>query len=146
MKNALDYRSLLAAIAFVPLSCPGAFAQAEEPIAIVRKIFEAYRADKNPDPPWSPAVRARMRRADLGADPILDAQDTHVKQFTVREVSRNADAVAVEARFVSFSRSMHSIFDFRLVDGRWVIGNYRILSSAESPTDLRRALKMPPLK
>ena len=146
MKIELDRRWVLTALASAPLFCTSALAQTEEPVAIVRRIFEAYRADKIPDPPWSPAVRARMRRADLGADPILDAQDTDVKQFTLREISRSGDAAAVEARFVSFGRSMHSIFDFRLVDGRWVIGNYRILSGAESPSDLRRALKMPPLK
>lgn len=146
MKVAMNRRSLLASLAVLPLGGSGVFAQTEEPTALVRKIFEAYRADDIPVPPWSPAVRARMRNANLGADPILDAQDVDVKQFTLREISRTADAAAVEARFVSFGRSMHSIFDFRLVDGRWVIGNYRILSGAESPTDLRRALKMSPLK
>ncbi len=146
MKNEIDRRSVLAALAALPLISAVAVAQAAEPAAIVREIFEAYRADKNPNPPWSPAVRARLSRADLGADPILDAQDIDVQRFTVREVSRDAEAAAVEARFVSFGRSMHSIFDFRVVNGRWVIGNYRILSGVEFPSDLRRTLKMPPLK
>jgi hypothetical protein len=146
VKSALDRRFLLAALEALPLSYASAFAQAGEPAGIVTKIFEAYLAGKIPDPPWSPAVRARMRRADLGADPILDAQDIDVKQFTLGEFRRTGDAAAVEVRFESFGRSMHSVFDFRFVDGRWVIANYQILSGAETPTDLRRALKMAPLK
>lgn len=133
--------SLTAAWAGLP-----AKAQSAEPAAIVRQIFEAYRADKIPNPPWSPAMSARMRRTELGADPILDAQDIDVKQYTVREISRRPDASEIEVRFVSFGRNMRSIFDFRLVDGKWVIGNYRILAGLDRPTDLRRDLKLPPLK
>lgn len=121
-------------------------AQADEPAAIVRRIFETYAKDGNPRIPWSPAVAARMKKANIEADPILSAQDTDVKGFTVREVSRGADRAVVEANFTSFNRKMRSQFDFRLVDGKWVIGNYRILAGVEfTPTDFRRSLKMPPL-
>lgn len=120
--------------------------QGPEPAAIVRQIFETYRADKIPSVPWSPAVRARMRSADLGADPILQAQDIEVKQFTVRQISRAHDRASVEVRFLSFDRNMRSIFDFRAVDGRWTIANYRILAGTEFPSDFRKSLKLPPLK
>ncbi len=121
-------------------------AQADEPVAIVQRIFETYAKDGIPRVPWSPAVAARIKRERLEADPILEAQDTDVKGFAVREVSRGADRAVVEANFTSFNRKMRSQFDFRLVDGKWVIGNYRILAGVEfTPTDFRRSLKMPPL-
>jgi len=117
-----------------------------EPAAIVRQIFETYRADKIPKPPWSPAMAARLRRADLGADPILSAQDFDIKSFNVGQISRTSDAAAVEVRFVNLGQSKHSVFDFRIVDGKWVIANYRFLSANAPISDLRRELKLPPLK
>ena len=125
---------------------PARAASGPEPGAIVRQIFEAFRADKEPNPPWSPAIRARMKRSRMEADPILDAQDIDVKQFTVREISRKGDAAAVEVRFLSFGRNMRSVFDFRIVDGKWVIGNYRILAGTERPSDFRQSLGLPALR
>lgn len=117
-----------------------------EPAAIVRQIFDSYRAGTEPSPPWSPAIRTRMRRTRIEADPILDAQDIEVKQFTVHQISRDHDRASVEVRFLSFGRNMRSVFDFRTVDGRWVIGNYRILAGSSSTSDIRQSLGLPPLK
>lgn len=141
----LNRRAFLLAALTTPV-LGSAQAQSAEPAAIVRQIFETYSKDGIPRVPWSPAVAARMKRQDISADPILSAQDIDVKGFAVREVSRAADRAVVEVNFTSFNRKMRSQFDFRLVDGRWVIGNYRILSGVEfAPTDFRRELKMPPL-
>jgi hypothetical protein len=139
-------RALLVAFIGMMAASQAAQAQSGDPVAMVRQIFETYSKDGIPRVPWSPAVAARMRTADISADPILSAQDTDVKGYTVREVSRGADRAVVEANFTSFDRKMRSQFDFRLVDGKWVIGNYRILAGVEfAPTDFRRSLKMPPL-
>ncbi len=128
------------------LAPPLALAQSPEPAAIVRQIFEAYSKDAITRIPWSPAVAARMKRADISADPILSAQDVDVKGFAVREVSSGADRAVIEVNFTSFNRKMRSQFDFRLVDGKWLIGNYRILAGVEgTPSDFRKSLKMPPL-
>ena len=140
------FLTLLAAALTAAWAGQPAKAQSPEPAAIVRQIFEDYRADRIPKPPWSPAVAARLRRADLGADPILSAQDFEIKSFNVREISRAGDAAAVEVRFVNLGQSKHSVFDFRVVDGKWMIANYRFLSGNAFTSDLRRELKLPPLK
>lgn len=108
-------------------------AQSGDPLAIVRGIFRSYQANRIPSVPWSPAVSNAMRRAELGADPILDAQDTDVRSFSLRQVARGPGHAEIEARFLSFGRNMVSRFDFRLVDGRWTVANYRILAGTEFP-------------
>lgn len=146
MTDLIDRRTFfLSAFATAALA-HSALAQTGDPVAMVRQIFETYAKGNQPRVPYSPAVQARMRASAQEADEILSAQDIDVKGFTVREVSRGADRAIVEANFVSFDRKMRSQFDFRVVDGKWVIGNYRILAGVEfAPTDLRRSLKMPPL-
>lgn len=139
-------RALLAAFIVMVAAPQAAQAQSGDPVAMVRQIFETYSKDGIPRVPWSPAIAARMRTADISADPILNAQDTDVKGFTVREVSRGADRAVVEANFTSFDRKMRSQFDFRVVDGKWLIANYRILAGVEfAPHDLRKTLKLAPL-
>ena len=138
-------RAFTLALLSAPLAA-AALAQSSDPSAIVRQIFETYAKDGIPRVPWSPAVAARMKRADITADPILQAQDTDVKGFAVKEVSRGTDRAVIEVNFTSFDRKMRSQFDFRLVDGKWAIANYRILAGVEFvPSDFRKSLKMPPL-
>lgn len=124
---------------------PAVLAQAGDPLAIVTGIFRQYQADKVPSVPWSPAMRNAMRRAEMGADPILNAQDIDVRSFNVRQISRSGDRAEIEARFLSFGRNMVSRFDFRLVDGNWTIANYRTLAGAKFRQDLRKTLQLPPL-
>ncbi len=134
------------------LLCAGAgsrfaYAQAGDPVAITAQIFNDYQRDKVPSVPYTPAIRARMRTSDVGreADIILQAQDTEVKNYTVQPVSLGPDKAVVDARFLSFDRRMHVRFDFRMVDGKWMIANFRHIAGVEHKTDLRRELKMPPL-
>jgi hypothetical protein len=145
MPASVHRRAFLTTLAAVAAG-RSALAQPADPVGIVRGIFEAYRKNGNPRVPYSPAVQARMKRRPPEADPILDAQDTDVTEYTLRETSRGADRSVVDVRFVSFGRRIHAQFDFRLVDGKWVVANYRILSGTEGgPSDLRRSLGMPPL-
>lgn len=141
----MDRRTLIAAIA-TTLVAPGAtWAQSPavqgDPIALVREIMAAYTADKPHDPPYTPAVANRLRRAEIGADFILDAQDVDVKNVTVTGLSAAADRAEVEARFLSFDQPRQVKFDFRVVDGRWMIANVR----DQKGFDLRRMLRLPPL-
>lgn len=147
MSFVLGRRALMMALMLSPLSAGTPFAQSPEPVAIVRQIFETYSKDGIPRVPWSPAVAARLKKADITADPILEAQDSDVKGFVVKEVSRGADRALIEVNFNSFDRKMRSQFDFRVVDGKWMVANYRILAGVEfTPHDLRKTLKMPPLQ
>ena len=147
MTASVHRRALLLAMLSLSALPQAASAQTGDPVAMVRVIFETYAKDGNPRVPWSPAVAARMKRADITADPILSAQDTDVKGFVVKEVSRGADRAVVEVSFTSFDRKMRSQFDFRLVEGKWMVGNYRILAGVEFvPTDFRKSLKLPPLQ
>ena len=52
-----------------------------------------------------------------------------------------ADRAEVEARFLSFDQPRQVKFDFRVVDGRWMIANVR----DQNGFDLRRTLRLPPL-
>lgn len=147
MSFVLGRRALIMALMLSPLSAGTPFAQSPEPVAIVRQIFETYSKDGIPRVPWSPPVAARLKKADITADPILEAQDTDVKGFVVKEVSRGADRALIEVNFNSFDRKMRSQFDFRVVDGKWMVANYRILAGVEfAPHDLRKTLKMSPLQ
>lgn len=112
-----------------------------DPVAVVRQIMAAYTADRPPEPPYTPAVANRLRTAELGADFILDAQDVDVKNVTVTGLSAGADRAEVEARFLSFNQQRRVKFDFRVVDGRWMIANVR----DQKGFDLRRTLRLPPL-
>jgi hypothetical protein len=139
-------RALLAAFIGMMAAAQTAQAQSGDPVAMVRQIFETYSKGNQPRVPYTPAVQARLRASAQEADEILSAQDIDVKGFTVREVSRGPDRAVVEANFVSFDRKMRSQFDFRVVDGKWLIANYRILAGVEfAPHDLRKTLKLAPL-
>lgn len=121
-------------------------ASGPEPAAIVRQIFETYQRNGIPRVPYTPAMQKRLRAGPNEADEILSAQDTDVRSFNVREISRGADRAVVEVIFLSFGRKMCSQFDFRVVDGQWMVANYRILAGVEFPPhDLRKRLKLPPL-
>lgn len=112
-----------------------------DPVALVRAIMAAYAADTPPDPPYTPAVANRLRTTTLEADFILDAQDVDVKNVTVTGLSAGADRAEVEARFTSFDEARQVKFDFRVVDGRWMIANVR----DQKGFDLRRMLRLSPL-
>ena len=142
----MDRRTLIAAIGTILVASGAAWAQSAaiqgDPVALVRAIMAAYTADKPPTPPYTPAIANRLRRAELGADFILDAQDVDVKNVTVAGLSATADRAEVEARFLSFGQSRQVKFDFRVVDGRWMIANVR----DQKGFDLRRTLRLPALQ
>ena len=125
-----------------------ALAQSGDPVAMTAEIFNAYKRDQIPKVPYTPAVRARMIRMNVGmeADIILQAQDVEVKDYTVQPVSRGADRAVVDARFLSFGRAIHARFDWRVVDGKWMIADFRHIAGVENKTHLRRELKLPPLR
>jgi hypothetical protein len=141
----MDRRTLIGAFGAFVATQRAVLAQAPapqgDPVAMVRAIMAAYAADKPPAPPYSPAVANRLKTAQLDADFILDAQDVEVKNVTVTGLSAGADRAEVEARFLSFDRPRQVKFDFRVVDGRWMIANVR----DQAGFDLRRTLKLPPL-
>ncbi len=140
-------RALVLGLLSAPFASLAAHAQAGDPVAITAQIFNDYQRDKVPSIPYTPAIRARMRMSSVGkeADIILQAQDTEVKNYTVQPVSLGADKAVVDARFLSFDRRMHVRFDFRMVDGKWLVANFRHIAGVEHKTDLRRELKMQPL-
>lgn len=139
-------RALSGAALFCLAGLAPAAAQSGDPAAIVRAIFTAYEKDAIPKPPYTPAVVARMKRKEIDADIILDAQDIDVKNVQVALLSRDGDKAVVDAKFDSFNRKMHVRFDLRVVDGKWMIANLRRLAGGEDvPFDLREWLRLPPL-
>jgi hypothetical protein len=139
----MDRRTLI--IAFGAFAAAHGVARAQtpqgDPVAIIRTVMADYAADKIPEPPYSPAIANRLARANLESDFILDAQDVDIKNVTVTGLSAGADRAEVEARFLSFDQPRQVTFDFRVVDGRWMIANVR----DQKGFDLRRKLKLPPL-
>jgi hypothetical protein len=140
----MDRRRLIAGFGAI-VAAQGAWAQVPapkgDPVAIIRAVMADYIADKPPEPPYSPAVANRLKSARIDADFILDAQDVDVKNPTVTGLSAAADRAEVEARFTSFDQPRQVKFDFRVVDGRWMIANVR----DQKGFDLRRMLKLAPL-
>lgn len=141
----MDRRTLIVAFGAIVAAQGVAWAQASatqgDPVAMIRAVMADYAADKSPEPPYSPAVANRLRTAQIDADFILDAQDVEIKNVTVTGLAASADRAEVEARFLSFGKPRQVKFDFRLVDGRWMIANVR----DQKGFDLRRRLKLPPL-
>ncbi len=141
-----DRRRLLALFAAFPFApTQAARAQSGDPAAIVRAIFAEYAADREPKPPYSPAIAGRMRRKEMSADVLLDAQDIDVKNAVITPVSQEGEKAVIDSRFDSFGRKMHLRFDFRVVDGKWMIANVRRLAGGTDPFDMRVWLKLPPL-
>jgi hypothetical protein len=142
----MNRRMLIAAIGMTLVAPAATWAQSPaaqgDPVALVREIMAAYTADKPNDPPYSPAIANRLKTAEIDADFILDAQDIDVKNVTVTGLSAAADRAEVEARFLSFGKPRQVKFDFRVVDGRWMIANVR----DQKGFDLRRKLKLPALQ
>lgn len=142
----MDRRTLIAAIGIKLVALGTAWAQSpaaqSDPVALVRELMADYAADNTQDLPYTPAITIRLRRAQLDVDCILDAQDVDVKNVTVAGVSTAADRAEVEARFLSFDRPRQVRFDFRVIDGRWMIANVR----DQKGCDLRRLLRLPPLQ
>ena len=141
----MDRRTLIAAIGITLVAQGAAWAQSPvaqgDPVALVRELMADYAADNTQDLPYTPAITNRLRRAQLDVDCILDAQDVDVKNVTVAGLSTVADRAEVEARFLSFDRPRQVRFDFRVIDGRWMIANVR----DQKGCDLRRLLGLPPL-
>lgn len=136
--------SLGAAAAFsaTAVLAPAGARADDEPMLTIRRILDAYQADRVPRPLYTPAVRLRLRRANLGADFIVDGQDFEVKGVSVREVSRTGDKAEVEARFTNFGVAREVRFDLWLVEGDWMIANVR----DQKGFDLRKTLRMPALE
>lgn len=144
--SVFDRRAFIAGIMLIPIFASGiSYGQSQDPAAVVQAIFRQYQADKVPVIPWSPAVRNAMRKTRIEADPILNAQDIDVKSYSVRQIAHKQGRAEIEARFLSFGRNMVSRFDFRTINGSWVIANYRILSGTEFASDFRNTLKLQPL-
>ena len=144
-ERAMDRRTLIVAFGAIVTAKGVAWAQGPatqgDPVALIRAVMADYSADKSPKPPYSPAVANRLRTAEIDADFILDAQDIDIKNVTVTGLAAANDRAEVEARFLSFGTPRQVKFDFRLVDGRWMIANVR----DQKGFDLRRMLKLPPL-
>lgn len=142
----MDRLRLIAAIGITLVATGTARAQSPaaqgDPVALVRELMADYAADNTQDLPYTPAITIRLRRAQLDVDCILDAQDVDVKNVTVAGVSAAADRAEVEARFLSFDRPRQVRFDFRVIDGRWMIANVR----DQKGCDLRRMLRLPTLQ
>jgi hypothetical protein len=141
----MDRRTLIVAFGAM-IAAPGLTraqspAAQGDPVALIRAVMADYAADKSPEPPYSPAVANRLRTAQIDSDFILDAQDVEIKNVTVTGLAASGDRAEVEARFLSFGKPRQVKFDFRLVDGRWMIANVR----DQKGFDLRRRLKLPPL-
>jgi hypothetical protein len=139
----MDRRTLMVAFGAMVAAQGAVWAQAAQgdPVALIRAVMADYAADRTPAPPYSPAVANRLRTAQIDADFILDAQDVDIKDVTVTGLSSAADRAEVEARFLSFGKPRQVKFDFRVVDGRWMIVNVR----DQKGYDLRRTLRLPPL-
>ncbi len=140
----MDRRTLMIAVGAMVATQGAAWAQAPQgdPVAMIRALMADYVAEKlDITPPYSPAIANRLKTAQLDADFILDAQDVSVKNVTVNGLSIGADRAEVEARFLSFDKPRQVRFDFRVVDGRWMIANVR----DQKGFDLRRKLKLAPL-
>ncbi|MGL4437856.1 MAG: hypothetical protein ACRCUE_01150 [Bosea sp. (in: a-proteobacteria)] len=141
----MDRRTLILALGASVAATQATWAQTPavqgDPVAMIRAIMAGYVADKATDAPYTPAVANRLKTAELGYDVILDAQDFQVTKVQVAGLSAAADRAEVEARFENMGEPRQVKFDFRVVDGRWMIANVR----DQKGFDLRRTLKLAPL-
>lgn len=139
-------RRALTAAAALALMGRSAQAQTGDPVAPVKAIFDAYQRDSIPKPLYTPAVANRLKRQEIEADFILDAQDIDAKNVVITQASRDGEKATIEVKFDSFNRKMNVRFDMRVVDGKWMIANVRRAPAGESGSfDMRGWLKLPPL-
>lgn len=140
-------RLSLAGLAVAALA-PAAAAQVNtapgSPYRIVFDILKGYEADKPPDIrrlPYTPAVRARLAKAEIDADFIIDGQDFQLTHLQINPEQAAGDKRRlVSATFKNMGEDRAVTFDFEEINGAWLIADIR----HKDGTGLRTMLNLAP--
>jgi hypothetical protein len=127
---------------FAMIACASftAFGQAMAPAALVADLYKQHDAQKGPffqykdraivdkyftrstaDLIWKDATTVKGEVGALGADPLYDAQDTEIKNFTIGKASLNGEKASVTVSFENFGEKKIITFALVTEGGKWKI-------------------------
>lgn len=87
--------------------------------ARVDKYFDKSLADLI----WKEALDSKGEVGALGADPLYDAQDSEIKNFSVRTVSQGDGKAEVAATFLNFGKKQRIVYRLVAVGADWRIAD-----------------------
>lgn len=70
---------------------------------------------------WKDAVASQGEVGALGADPLYNAQDTEIKNFSVRTIKQDGDRAEVAATFENFGEKQRIVFRLVAAGANWKI-------------------------
>ena len=110
------------------------------PEAFVRELYKEHDAERSPffqtddrarvdkyfekklaDLIWKDAVESKGEVGALGADPLYNAQDMEIKNFTVSTVSQSDGKAEVAATFENFGKKQRIVYRLVAVGADWKI-------------------------
>jgi hypothetical protein len=119
---------------------PSAARASAPPDALVSDLYKQHDAERGPffqtedrarvdryfdktlaDLIWKDAVESKGEVGALGADPLYNAQDTEIKNFSVRTVSQSDGKAEVAAVFENFGEKQRIVYRLVAVGADWKI-------------------------
>jgi hypothetical protein len=123
-----------------PQPSPSAARPTASPEAFVRDLYREHDAQRSPffqtddrarvdryfekklaDLIWKDAVESQGEVGALGADPLYNAQDVEIKNFSVRTVSQSDGRAEVAATFENFGQKQRIVYRLVAVGADWKI-------------------------
>lgn len=90
-----------------------------------RKPLDVYFTTELADLIWKDAVEADGEVGVIGADPLFDAQDTEITEFSLKTRSSDESKAVITATFKNFGEKQEIIFD--LAQTKTSLNNTHIL-------------------
>lgn len=119
---------------------PSAARPAVAPEAFVRDLYKEHDAERSPffqtddrarvdryfekklaDLIWKDAVESKGEVGALGADPLYNAQDTEIKNFSLSAVGQGEGRAEVAATFENFGEKQRIVYRLVAVGADWKI-------------------------
>ena len=143
-------RTLLLALAATAVLA--AATRIDDPVAFVRGVYAHYAAAQDYNAPkdiYTPRLTKLIeddrKRAPAGEDGCLDfdfwvnGQDWKLTNIEVAEAESAQDRKVVVAKFANTGKPQEIHFEFRRIDGRWLLDD--VSSLKDMPWTLSRILK-----
>ncbi len=91
---------------------------------------------------WKDAVDSNGEVGALDADPLYDAQDTGIKNFSIGDADVSDDTAKVAVNFLNFGKKININYSFKKENGKWRIDNILYGSRGSILKRLQLAAKM----